>query len=91
MLAPRRSAFGYPVTTFLVLLGSVGFLVAGVVEDWRSGVMALLFLSLCIPAYALAARSRRAVSPRQAAGICSRPELMLCLARRPCWGRQAGS
>jgi hypothetical protein len=37
----------------------VGFLIADIVEDWRSGAMALLFLSLCIPAYALAARSRR--------------------------------
>jgi basic amino acid/polyamine antiporter, APA family len=56
-------AFGYPLTTFVVLVGSVGFLIAGVVEDWRSGVMALLFLSLCIPAYALASRSRRARMP----------------------------
>ncbi|HEY2683109.1 MAG TPA: APC family permease [Steroidobacteraceae bacterium] len=53
-------AFGYPVSTFVVLAGSVGFLIAAVVEDWRSGVMALLFLSLCIPAYMLASRSRRA-------------------------------
>jgi APA family basic amino acid/polyamine antiporter len=53
-------AFGYPATTFVVLLGSAAFLVAGVVEDWRSGATALLFLSLCIPAYALAARHRRA-------------------------------
>jgi hypothetical protein len=48
------------VSTFVVLAGSVGFLIAAVVEDWRSGVMALLFLSLCIPAYMLASRSRRA-------------------------------
>jgi basic amino acid/polyamine antiporter, APA family len=53
-------AFGYPVSTSVVLIGSVGFLIAGIVEDWRSGAMALLFLSLCIPAYALASRSRRA-------------------------------
>jgi APA family basic amino acid/polyamine antiporter len=56
-------AFGYPVATFVVLIGSVGFLIAGIVADWRSGVMALLFLSLCIPAYALASRSRRARMP----------------------------
>jgi APA family basic amino acid/polyamine antiporter len=56
-------AFGYPVSTFVVLVGSVGFLLAGIVEDWRSGVMALLFLSLCIPAYAFASRSRRARMP----------------------------
>ncbi len=59
-------AFGYPVTTFVVLVGSVGFLIAAIVEDWRSGAMALLFLSLCIPAYALASRSRRARMPELA-------------------------
>jgi len=53
-------AFGYPLATLVVLLGSTVFLLAAVVEDWRSGVMALLFLSLCVPAYALAARSRHA-------------------------------
>jgi basic amino acid/polyamine antiporter, APA family len=64
-------AFGYPVTTFVVLVGSVGFLIVGIVEDWRSGVMALVFLSLCIPAYALASRSRRARMP----GFAPEPEL----------------
>lgn len=58
VLRPYR-AFGYPVTTFVVLLGSIGFLAAALPEDWRSGVTALIFLSLCVPAYALAARSRR--------------------------------
>jgi basic amino acid/polyamine antiporter, APA family len=59
--APRPyRAFGYPFSTFVVLAGSVGFLVAAIVEDWRSGVTALLFLSLCIPAYAFASRTRRA-------------------------------
>lgn len=52
-------AFGYPVTTLIVLLGSIGILAATLLEDWRSGVTALIFLSLCVPAYALAARSRR--------------------------------
>ena len=56
-------ALGHPVATFVVLVGSVGFLIIGIVEDWRSGVMALIFLSLCIPAYALASRSRRARMP----------------------------
>ncbi len=55
-------AFGYPATTFVVLLGSVGFLIFGIIEDRRSAAMALLFLSLCIPAYALASRSRRALA-----------------------------
>lgn len=58
--APRPyRAFGYPISTGIVLVGSLGFLCAALVEDWRSGVTAVLFLSLCIPAYALAARSRR--------------------------------
>jgi APA family basic amino acid/polyamine antiporter len=62
--APRPyKAFGYPISTFVVLAGSAGFLVAAIVEDWRSGVTALLFLSLCIPAYAFASRSRRARMP----------------------------
>jgi APA family basic amino acid/polyamine antiporter len=62
-------AFGYPISTFIVLLGSMAFLVAAVVEDWRSGVTALVFLSLCIPAYALASRSRRATPPEFAANL----------------------
>lgn len=53
-------AFGYPISTFIVLAGSVGFLVVAIVDDWRSGVTALLFVSLCIPAYAFASRARRA-------------------------------
>jgi APA family basic amino acid/polyamine antiporter len=53
-------AFGYPVSTGIALLGSVAFLAAAVIEDWRSGVTALVFLSLCVPAYALAARARSA-------------------------------
>jgi len=61
-------AFGYPVSTFVVLTGSVAFLVAAVVADWRSGVVALLFLSLCVPAYAFAARFRHARMPEPATG-----------------------
>ena len=53
-------AWGYPVTTAIVLVGSVGFLVAAIIEDWHSGVTAVVFLSLCIPAYRLAGKSRRA-------------------------------
>jgi basic amino acid/polyamine antiporter, APA family len=52
-------AFGYPFSVMGVLLGSIGFLIAAVAEDWRSGLTALLFLSLCVPAYALASRSRQ--------------------------------
>jgi APA family basic amino acid/polyamine antiporter len=60
-------AFGYPISTLIVLLGSVGFLLAAVVEDWRSGATALVFLSLCLPAYAFASRSRRATTPELSA------------------------
>jgi basic amino acid/polyamine antiporter, APA family len=68
--APRPyKAFGYPVTTFVVLIGAVAFLVAAVVDDWRSAALALGFLSLCIPAYALASRSRRARTPLLASGL----------------------
>jgi APA family basic amino acid/polyamine antiporter len=62
-------AFAYPISTLTVLLGSVGFLVAAVIEDWRSGAMALLFVSLCIPAYAFAARSRSARMPKLASDL----------------------
>ena len=62
-------AYAYPISTFIVLVGSVGFLLAAVVEDWRSGVTALVFLSLCIPAFAFASRSRRARSPEFTANL----------------------
>ena len=55
---PYRS-LGYPVSTAVVLAGSLAFLVTAVLEDWRSAVTAVVFLSMCVPAYALAARSRR--------------------------------
>lgn len=67
--APRPyRAFGYPISTAVVLLGSVGFLLAAIFDDWGAAVTALVFLSLCVPAYALAARSRRTTAPA-AAGI----------------------
>lgn len=53
-------AFGYPLSTFVVLAGSLAFLVTAIVENWHAGVAALVFLSLSIPAYAFAARARRA-------------------------------
>ncbi|HUI61457.1 MAG TPA: amino acid permease [Steroidobacteraceae bacterium] len=66
--APRPyKALGYPFSTGVVLVGSLSFLIAALIEDWRSGVTAVLFLSLCLPAYALAARSRRARTPSYAA------------------------
>jgi len=60
-------ALGYPVSTAVVLVGSFAFLVTAVVEDWRSAVTAVVFLSMCVPAYALAARSRRVSSEQIAA------------------------
>ena len=61
--APRPyRALGYPVSTAVVLVGSLAFLVTAVVEDWRSAVTAVVFLSMCIPAYAWAARARRVSS-----------------------------
>jgi APA family basic amino acid/polyamine antiporter len=52
-------AFGYPVSTGIVLLGSMAFLIAAVIEDPRSGIIAAAFVSACIPFYAWAARRRR--------------------------------
>jgi len=53
-------AFGYPFSTAVVLLGSIAFLVAAVIDDWRSAVTAAVFVAACVPVYAWAARSRRA-------------------------------
>lgn len=52
-------ALGYPFSASIALLGSVTFLGAAVVQDWRSGLTAVVFLSLCIPAYLWAGRARR--------------------------------
>jgi APA family basic amino acid/polyamine antiporter len=56
-IRPYR-AFGYPIATFAVLAGSIGFLAATIIEERHSALMALVFLLSCIPAYALASRSR---------------------------------
>jgi basic amino acid/polyamine antiporter, APA family len=52
-------AFGYPFSTAVVLVGSVAFLIAAVVEDPRSGIIAAVFLVSCAPLYSLMARGRR--------------------------------
>jgi APA family basic amino acid/polyamine antiporter len=70
-------AFGYPISTFVVLAGSVGFLVAAIVEDWRSGVTAP---ALPVLVYS-GVHIRLPVSARQDARIFVRPELILCVAR----------
>ena len=48
LVRPFR-AFGYPWTTGLVLLGSVLFLIAAVVDDPRSGGFAFLLIAISIP------------------------------------------
>jgi APA family basic amino acid/polyamine antiporter len=50
MVRPFR-AWGYPVSTGLVLLGSVVFLIADVREDGVSAVRALVLLGVALPVY----------------------------------------
>lgn len=52
-------ALGYPVSTVVVLAGSVAFLIAAVVEDPRSGIISAVFVGACAPVYAWLARGRR--------------------------------
>jgi APA family basic amino acid/polyamine antiporter len=52
-------AFGYPVSTAVVLVGSVVFLLAAITEDPRSGLIAAVFIAGCVPAYSWMARGRR--------------------------------
>jgi APA family basic amino acid/polyamine antiporter len=58
-LARPYKAFGYPLSTAIVLAGSIAFLIAAVAEDPRSGLIAAGFLAVCGPAYAWIARNRR--------------------------------
>ena len=55
---PYRT-FGYPVTTVLVLLGSVAFLVSAVVADRRNSLFALGILVASYPVFRIT-RSRAA-------------------------------
>lgn len=52
-------AWGFPWTTGLVLLGSVLFLVAAVVDDPRSGAFAALLIGIAAPASWWVSRRRR--------------------------------
>jgi APA family basic amino acid/polyamine antiporter len=64
--APRPfRAWGYPWTTGLALLGSIGFLVAAVKEDTRNSEYALASLALCYPLY----RLTRVILRRQEHGV----------------------
>jgi APA family basic amino acid/polyamine antiporter len=52
-------AFGYPFSTAVVLVGSVLYLIAAVLEDPRSGLIAAVFLAGCGPVYAWITRASR--------------------------------
>jgi APA family basic amino acid/polyamine antiporter len=58
-VARPYKAFGYPLSTAIVLAGSIAFLIAAVAEDPRSGLIAAGFLACCGPAYVWMARNRR--------------------------------
>jgi APA family basic amino acid/polyamine antiporter len=58
-LSRPYKALGYPFSTSIVLIGSIAFLIAAVVEDSRSGIIAGLFIAACAPAYAWIARNRK--------------------------------
>ncbi len=60
-------AFGFPFTTAIVLVGSVLALIAAVLEDLRSALIALLLLAACAPIYAGIARHKRLTEARAAA------------------------
>jgi APA family basic amino acid/polyamine antiporter len=49
-------AWGYPWTTGLTLLGSVGFLVGAVLSDTRNSIYALALLAASYPAFRLSKR-----------------------------------
>jgi basic amino acid/polyamine antiporter, APA family len=53
-------AWGFPFTTFVVLAGSVVFLIVAMLEDPRSAVIAAAYIAACVPAYVWMARRRRA-------------------------------
>jgi APA family basic amino acid/polyamine antiporter len=52
-------AVGFPLSTAVVLLGSVLFLAAAVAEDHRSAIIAAILLIASVPAYELIVRRRR--------------------------------
>jgi APA family basic amino acid/polyamine antiporter len=58
-LARPFNATGFPVTTAIVLAGSVVFLVLAAYEDPRSALIAAVFMAGCLPAYEWMARRRR--------------------------------
>jgi basic amino acid/polyamine antiporter, APA family len=58
--APRPyRALGYPLSTAIVLAGSVLILLGAVVEDPRSGIVSAIAMAACGPVYLWVARRRR--------------------------------
>ncbi len=66
MSRPYR-ALGFPVTTAIVLVGSVLFLLGAVVEDPRSGIVSAVAMAACGPVYLWVARRRRVSTTSRAA------------------------
>jgi APA family basic amino acid/polyamine antiporter len=60
-LARPYRAFGYPLSTAVVLMGSVLFLVAAIADDGRSAIIAGALLCASVPAFAFVVRRRRSV------------------------------
>jgi APA family basic amino acid/polyamine antiporter len=52
-------AFGFPLTTGIVLAGCVLILIAALTQDPRSGAIAAVLLGVCAPVYGWIARRRR--------------------------------
>lgn len=59
-IARPYRAFGFPLTTGVVLVGSLLFMIAAVVDDWHSGFVAAMLLLCCAPIYAWMAHRKRA-------------------------------
>jgi hypothetical protein len=60
-LARPYRAFGYPLSTGVVLVGSILFLVAAVAEDRRSAIIVAGLFVASVPACALMVRRRNSV------------------------------
>jgi hypothetical protein len=52
---------GYPFTTGLAVLGSLGFLVGSVASDWSNSWKSLLLLGVSYPVYRVVVSRRKAV------------------------------
>jgi hypothetical protein len=54
---------GYPFTTGLAVLGSVGFLAGSVVSDWGNSWKSMLLLGLSYPVYRVVIARRDRAEP----------------------------